>query len=157
MNIIQKIKESVENATGYPFIYDSPQTLNLRIDSIPLPCAMLDVVESGVVVDDNGVMRERMQIQVLFCAKSDLDFDGLLNEQHRLDGLKKKAYKWLLSLRGSEHIRLVAIGNTQRYYATQDAIITAFGVAATIEELEGVCYDGRRRKGWCNCDTVTSA
>lgn len=145
MSIIDKIKKSVEDATCLPFYYDTPETLNARMGQIDLPCAMLDVVESGAAFDENGVIRERLTVQVLFVEKSFLDFDGIENERKCLDKMKKHAFRWLLALRQSEDLRLVSLGNTQRYYATQDAIVTAFSVLVTIEEIEGVCHGGQNQ------------
>lgn len=157
MSIIEKIKHSVECATGLRFYYDSPETLNVRVDNLTLPCAMLDVVESGAVFDENGVVRERLNIQVLFADKTQLDYDGIENESEHLDWLKRKAFQWLLGLRRSDDLRLVGVGNTQRYYATQDAIVTAYGVQVNIEEMEGVCYGNNASQGGCGCNTHESA
>lgn len=140
MTIIDKIKQSVEQATGLPFVYDTPQTLNVRLDNMELPCAMMQVVESGAVSDENGLIRERLTAMVLFADKTDLDFDGVQNEVEHLDAMKKQAFRWLLALRRSDALRLVDTGSTARYYASEDAILTAFGVTVTIEEVEGVCY-----------------
>lgn len=140
MTIIDKIKLSVEQATGLPFIYDTPQTLNVRLDNMKLPCAMMQVVESGAVADENGLIRERLTAMVLFADRTDLDFDGIQNEAEHLDAMKKQAFRWLLALRRSDKLILVDTGSTARYYASDDAILTAFGVTVTIEEVEGVCY-----------------
>lgn len=138
-SIIQKIKESVENATGMTFYYDTPQTLNLRLDRAAFPCAMLHIVESGAVQDTNGVLRERMTIEVLFVTLSDLDFDGLDVENRELNTLKIRAFEWLLALlRMKTELRCVSLNGTSRYYATDDAIYSAFGVNVTIEEIEGI-------------------
>ena len=138
-SIIQKIKESVENATGIKFYYDTPQTLNLRLSRATFPCAMLHIVESGAVQDTNGVLRERMTIEVLFATKSNLDFDGLEVENSELNRLKIKAFEWLLALlRMKTELRCVSLNGTSRYYATDDAIYSAFGVNVTIEEIEGI-------------------
>ena len=138
-SIIQKIKESVENSTGMMFYYDTPQTLNLRLDHAKFPCAMLHIVESGAVQDTNGVLRERMTIEVLFATQSNLDFDGLKVENSELNRLKIKAFEWLLAmLRMKTELRCVSLNGTSRYYATDDAIYSAFGVNVTIEEVEGI-------------------
>lgn len=137
MNVIEKIKQSVEAATGLPMYYDTPETLNLRLDSMRLPCAMLFVVKSGAVEDSNGVLRERLTINMLFCDSSDLDFDGLDNERI-LDGLKRKAFRWIRSLMVSGDFNLVSQNGTGRLYATDDAIVTAFSVGVTIDEIAGV-------------------
>ena len=99
---------------------------------------MLNIVESGAVRDANGVLHERMTIEVLFVTNSSLDFDGLDVEKHELDKMKEHAFKWLLSLFRSKDLRLVDINNTSRYYATDDAINSAYGVNVTIEELVGI-------------------
>lgn len=138
MSIIDKIKKSVEDATGLPFYYDTPQTLNVRADYAMYPCAMLHIVESGAVQDTNGIMRERLTINVLFVTESSLDFDGVTVEATELDPLKKLAFKWLLSLNRSHDLRLVSNNGTSRYYATDDAILSAFGVNVTIDEAQGV-------------------
>lgn len=142
MTIIDKIKQSVEQATGLPFVYDTPQTLNVRLDNIQLPCVMMQVVESGATADENGVIREVITAMVLFTDRTSLDFDGVTNEQEHLDKMKKAAFRWLLSLRRSDTLRLTQTGGTVRWYATNDVIATAYGVTVTLEELEGVCYGG---------------
>ena len=143
MTIIDKIAESVKSATGLAFYYDTPATLNKRVDNVNLPCAMMYIVESGTVTDENGIMRERLTVQVLFTNLSDLDFDGLDNERERLDEMKRAAYRWVLSLRRSDALRLVSVGDTHRYYASEDAIITAFAIQVTVDEIQGVCYDSK--------------
>ena len=53
MTIIDKIKSSVESVTGMQFIYESPQTINTRLDNMPMPCGIIamspwtDVTASG--------------------------------------------------------------------------------------------------------------
>ena len=138
MSIIEKIKQSVERATGLPFYYDTPQTLNVRLDRATYPCAMLHIVTSGALADDNGIMRERLNVEVLFTTTSRLDFDGVDVEDNELDKLKLKAFQWLLALMRSRELRLVSLNNTNRYYATDDAIYSAYGVNVTLEEIQGV-------------------
>lgn len=140
MSIISKIKASVENATGLPFYYDTPQTLNVRLDNATFPCAMLHIVESGAVEDVNGILRERLTVTVLFADTSSLDFDGVTVEEDELDVLKRKAFNWLLSLRRSHELKLVSENGTNRYYASEDAIISAYGVNVTLEEVQGVTF-----------------
>ena len=140
MSIIEKIKQSVVGATGLPFLYDTPQTLNERLDkleSTQFPCAMLHIVQSGAVQDQNGILRERLTIEILFATLSRLDFDGLQVENNELDVMKRHAFVWLQALMRSRDLRLVANNGTQRYYATDDAIISAYGVNVTIDEIKG--------------------
>ena len=57
--------------------------------------------------------------------------------------MKKKAFKWVQSLFRSRDIRLVSNNGTNRYYATNDMIVSAYGINVTIEEIEGIapCYN----------------
>ena len=63
MNVIEKIKNSIESVTSLTFYYDTPQTLNQRLDSATYPCAMLNIVQSGAIVTDNGIIRERLTVE----------------------------------------------------------------------------------------------
>lgn len=138
MTIIDKIKESVTLATGLEFHYDTPQTLNRTLDTAQFPCAMLDILNSGTAIEENGIICERLTIEVLFAAKSDFDFDGEKVEADELDAMKRKAFVWVLSLLRSRTLKLVSALETHRYYATNDAIYSAFGVTVTIDERKGV-------------------
>ena len=137
-SIIQKIKQSVEAATGLTFYYDTPQTLNVRLDRATFPCAMLHILTSGAVDINNAILKERLTVEVLFATTSHLDFDGVDVEDNELDKLKLKAFQWLLALMRSRELRLVSLNNTNRYYATDDAIYSAYGVNITLEEIQGV-------------------
>lgn len=138
MSVIEKIKNSITAATGLPFYYDTPQTLNLRLDRATYPCAMLHILQSGAIVDTNGILRERLTIEMLFATTSNLDFDGTDVEKNELDKMKLLAFQWLLALYRSRELRLVSINSTNRYYATDDAIYSAYGVQVTIDEAQGV-------------------
>lgn len=143
MSIIEKIKNSVESATGLTLHYDTPETLNQTIETAAFPCAMLNIIQSGAVTDANGIMRERLTIEVLFSQLSSLDFDGVTVEREELDAMKKHAFKWVQSLMRSRDLKLISNNGTNRYYATNDMIISAYGINVTIEEIEGIapCYD----------------
>ena len=136
-SIIDKIKQSVTAATGLPFYYDTPQTLNTRLDRAQFPCAMLDIVQSGAIFDTNGILRERLTIEVVFGTISHLDFDGIDVENNEINKMKEKAFIWLLSLQRSHDIRLVSLNGTTRYYATNDVINSGYGVNITIDEIKG--------------------
>ena len=138
MSVIEKIKHSITAATGLPFYYDTPQTLNLRLDRATYPCAMLHILQSGAIVDTNEILRERLTVEMLFATTSDLDFDGTDVEKNEMDGMKLLAFQWLLALYRSRELRLVSINGTNRYYATDDAIYSAYGVQVTIDEVQGV-------------------
>ena len=61
------------------------------------------------------------------------------NTFSELDKMKEHAFKWLLSLiRTRTGLRLVTLNGTNRYYATDDAIYSAYGVNVTLEEIQGV-------------------
>lgn len=143
MSIIDKIKKSVEEATGLPFYYDTPETLNQRMSGSSakrpwvFPCAMLNILKSGAVQDQNGILRERLTVEVLFATQSDLDFDGVQVEACEIDKMKERAFTWLLALMRSRVLRLVSLNGTNRYYATDDAIYSAYGVNVTIDEVQG--------------------
>lgn len=144
MSIIEKIKQSVENATGLPFYYDTPQTLNVRLERGTFPAAMLNILQSNALQDTNGILRERLTIEMLFTTTSKqnaadaLDFDGAWVEEHELDVMKHHAFKWILSLFRSHTLRLVTLNGTNRYYSTDDAIYSAYGVNVTLDEIQGV-------------------
>ena len=144
MSIIDKIKKSVEDATGLPFYYDTPETLNQRMSGSSakrpwtFPCAIKNIVKSGAIQDQNGILRERLTIELLFATQSDLDFDGVQVEACEIDKMKERAFTWLLSLlRTRTGLRLVTLNGTNRYYATDDAIYSAYGVNVTIDEAQG--------------------
>ena len=137
MTIIDKIKNSVESITGMQFIYESPQTINTRLDNMPMPCAFMNIIDQGVAIDDNGIIREQMTIQVMFCDLCDLDFDGI-DAEKILDRLKKTAFFWLAKAMASNEFKIKAILGTNRYYADNDAIVCAFSVSLQIEEIDGV-------------------
>lgn len=137
MSIIDKIKKSVTDAVRLPFYYDTPETLNVRLDNAKFPCALLHIVTSGAVQDTNGIIRERLTIEVLFATQSRLDFDGIQVEACELDKMKRAAFKWLSTLYRNTDIRLVSVNGTSRYYAIC-GIYSAYGVNVTIEEADGV-------------------
>lgn len=143
MTIIDKIEESIKGATGLPFYYDSPETLNQRMSGSSqkrpwvFPCAMMNILKSGAVQDQNGILRERLTVEVLFATKSDLDFDGVQVEACEINQMKVHAFTWLLALMRSRVLRLVSLNGTNRYYATDNAIYSAYGVNVTIDEVQG--------------------
>lgn len=137
MTIIDKIKNSVESITGMQFIYESPQTINTRLDNMPMPCVFMNIIDQGVAIDDNGIIREQMTIQVMFCDLCDLDFDGI-DAEKIIDRLKKIAFSWVAKSMASTEFKVKAILGTNRYYADNDAIVCAFSVSLQIEEIDGV-------------------
>ena len=138
MTIIEKIKQSVEGATGMPFLYHAAGELNeliARCKSLPVAYSFL--IDSGTIDDVNGRYHERVTLAVMFCDKTEFDFNALENEQI-IDQMKVKAYKWLQSLRMSNTLRIVSINSTQRLYDNTTDVLTGFAVNITIDDLAGV-------------------
>jgi hypothetical protein len=138
MTIIEKIKRSVEAATGLPFLYHAAGEINeliARAESLPVAFAFL--LDSGTIDDVNGRYRERVTLAVMFADKSQFDFNAIENEQI-IDRMKIKAYKWLQSLRLSNDLNIVTINQTQRLYDATTDILTGFSVNVTIEDVAGV-------------------
>lgn len=137
MTIIEKIKRSVEAATGLPFLYHAAGEINeliARAESLPVAFAFL--LDSGTIDDVNGRYRERVTLAVMFADKSQFDFNAIENEQI-IDRMKIKAYKWLQSLRLSNDLNIVSINQTQRLYDATTDILTGFSVNVTIEDYAG--------------------
>lgn len=138
MTIIEKIKQSVEGATGMPFLYHAAGELNELIARCKeLPVAYSFLIDSGTIDDVNGRYHERVTLAVMFCDKTEFDFNALENEQI-IDRMKVKAYKWMQSLRMSNVLRVVSVNNTQRLYDNTTDILTGFAVNITIEDIAGV-------------------
>lgn len=138
MTIIEKIKQSVEGTTGMPFLYHAAGELNELIARCgELPVAYSFLIDSGTIDDVNGRYHERVTIAVMFCDKTEFDFNALENEQI-IDRMKVKAYKWMQSLRMSNALRVVSVNNTQRLYDNTTDILTGFAVNITLEDIAGV-------------------
>ena len=137
MTIIEKIKRSVEQATGLPFLYHAAGEINeLIARAASLPVAFAFLLDSGMIDDVNGRYHERVTLAVMFADKSQFDFNALENEQI-IDRMKIKAYKWLQSLRLSNDLNIVSINQTQRLYDSTTDILTGYAVDVTLEDIEG--------------------
>lgn len=137
MTIIEKIKQSVEVATGMPFLYHAAGELNeliARCNSLPVAYSFL--IDSGTIDDVNGRYHERVTLAVMFCDKTEFDFNALENEQI-IDRMKVKAYRWLTDLRMSTELQIVSINNTQRLYDNTTEILTGYAVNITLEDVRG--------------------
>lgn len=138
MTIIEKIKQSVEGATETPFLYHAAGELNeliARCNTFPIAYSFL--IDSGTIDDVNGRYHERVTLAIMFCDKTEFDFNAVENEQI-IDRMKLKAYKWLQSLRMSNALRIISVNNTQRLYDNTTDILTGFAVNITIEDVAGV-------------------
>ena len=146
MTIIEKIKQSVEGATGMPFLYHAAGELNellARCDELPVAYSFL--IDSGTIDDVNGRYHERVTLAVMFCDKTEFDFNALENEQI-IDRMKVKAYRWLTALRTSDDLKIVSINNTQRLYDNTTEILTGYAVNITLEDVRGY--------GLCDFDDI---
>lgn len=146
MTIIEKIKQSVEGATGMPFLYHAAGELNeliARCNSLPVAYSFL--IDSGTIDDVNGRYHERVTLAVMFCDKTEFDFNALENEQI-IDRMKVKAYRWLTDLRMSTELQIVSINNTQRLYDNTTEILTGYAVNITLEDVRGY--------GLCDFDDI---
>lgn len=137
MTIIEKIKQSVETATGMPFLYHAAGEINELIARAgALPVAFAFLLDSGTIEDVNGRFHERVTFAVVFADKTQFDFNALENERI-IDRMKIKAMRWLSSLRLSSDLNLVQVNSTQRVYDNTTDILTGYAVNVTIEELAG--------------------
>lgn len=138
MTLIDKIKQSIEGATGMPFLYHAAGEINeliARCKSLPVAYSFL--IDSGTIDDVNGRYHERVTLAVMFCDKTEFDFNALENEEI-IDRMKEKAYKWMSSLRMSNTLHVVSVNNTQRLYDNTTDILTGYAVNITLEDIAGV-------------------
>lgn len=138
MSIVDKIKKSVEDATGRPFIYDTLEGLNVEIGRRSTARVVWSaLVDSGTIEDENGMIHERVNMALFFCDKmAGLDCFSLENERV-LTECKRAAFTWLTQSRRDPEIRVVSVNATARTYQQLDDIITAFVLDVVIEEKEG--------------------
>lgn len=137
MTIIEKIKQSIESATNLPFLYHAAGELNellARANSLPVAYSFL--LDSGTIQDTNGQFHEQISLAVMFCDKTEFDFNAIENEQI-IDAMKVKAYQWLYQLRLNDDLEIVSINNTQRLYDTTTEILTGYAVNITLKEVQG--------------------
>lgn len=137
MTITSKIKDSVRESLGIPCYYQSEEELNRIFDGGEFPCAFFTLLRSQGITQDNGNIRERVQIAMFFADVAEFDYNAERNERI-IDLQKQRAYKWLLSLRRSDTLRLVSTDGSERAYAEYDVILTGYAVRVTLEELQGV-------------------
>lgn len=138
MTYIEKIQNSVETATGVPFLYHDRgelDTLIAHTDSNFF--ALCHLLTGGGMREENGLLYERNNVAVFFTTKTQYDFESEDNE--RLIGeCQKLAYAWLGFLRSSADLRLVSLNGSERVYNEQSDLLTGFAVNVTLEDLQGV-------------------
>lgn len=135
MSIVNKIIASVKAATNMECYYHSNGELDRIFDSAPLPCAFFTLLDETDIVNDSSQMRERAEVAVFFCDKTDFDFGSIENEAIIVTQ-RTNAFKWVNSLNGGE-LALVGDLRSQRIYDHFDVNVTAFGIRCALEELVG--------------------
>lgn len=135
MTIIDKIKASVE-AVELPFEYASAEGLNIALDNAEFPCALMLLLQSGAVADENGRYHERITFVISFSELTDFDADSLENEVI-IDRCKQRAFEWLTLLRSNTDFKDLTINSTARDYLEYDVIITGYSLNISITEAVG--------------------
>ena len=149
MNIITKIKNSVQASTGESFYYGATQEINRVLDGAALPCSVMYLLQQGQITDENGFIHERLTAVVFFINKTQFDPDSIDNEDI-IDTEKKKAFGWVSRLRLNDNLKLISVNSSERVYDEFDSIVTGYAVNVTIEEVSGI--------GLCNApDPATSS
>lgn len=139
MTIVAKIKKTIEEATGLPFLYHAAGDLELLLAQVPsLPVAYTFLLDTSAVADVNGIFHERATLAVVFASETAFDFNSLENEQ-LIDEMKRTAYKWITSIRRRYYdvLDVVAVNSAQRLYDTTAAVLTGYAVNITLQEVEG--------------------
>lgn len=122
----------------FPVYYHDDPTLNLMTSDMDFPCALVQLLTQGRIVQEGGQAKEVVSAAIFFVEPSQFDFDAVENEAI-IDRCKDKAMTWLLSLPASEYIQLAELTRTTRVYDRYDDILTGYGLLADIQELNGIC------------------
>ena len=144
--IIDKLARTIERVelgkggvTPLPFIYADLDTQNIIIDNVGVPFAAVAPLESGLAEDVHNRFHERATFEIFFgdlMCQSLPDYDARENERI-IDECKRRAYKWLASLRPTKELQLVSINSARRAYLQFDSLVTGYLLNVTIDEVEG--------------------
>lgn len=138
MSIVDKIRKSVEKATGLQCHYESVETLNRIWDNADFPCAYFMLLRQGSAVMSGNTLKEQVSVTVYF---ADLypDIDPKASEVEKImQAQKKNAHKWLKSLAGNGEIQLASGSvRTERVYLEGDVVLAGFAVMVDVRELKG--------------------
>lgn len=135
MSIINKIKSSVEAAVGLSCYYHSDGELDRLFDTAPLPCAFFTLLTEAEVVNDTSQLRERAEVAVFFCDKTDFDFGSIENEAI-ISVQRANAFRWVNAINSSD-ISLDGDLHSERVYDRFDCNVTGYGIRCTIAENVG--------------------
>ena len=140
MTIVDKIIQSITDATGLKVYYHDEPTLNVMTSTMTMPCALFQLLNGGRTVMEGGQLKERVTAAVFFVNLSQYDFDAVKNEQI-IDVCKGYAFAWLATLPSSPLLVLEAVNGTERVYDRYDDILTGFGVSVDLMETVGYCHN----------------
>lgn len=145
MTIIDKIIASIQAVHGssFPVYYHDELTLNVMADRMTFPCAYVQLITQGNVVNQSGQLREAVTAAVFFVNLSEFDFDAIANEVI-IDECKQRAFQWLDAMPLDEWLTLEGVETTSRVYQQFDAIVTGFAARVRLSEIVG----------WTNCPEV---
>lgn len=132
-NIVRTIGESITKATGLQFHYNASGEINNIADGVTFPCAYAFLLDSSAPVEENGQLRERLTLAIVFADLTEYDFDAVENEDI-ITECKERAFEWYLKARRSGDFNAVTLNSTQRLYDELDAIVTGYALNVTIEE-----------------------
>lgn len=135
MSIINKIISSVEAATELTCYYHSEGELDRLFDNAPLPCAFFTLLSEAEVVNDTSQLRERAEVAVFFCDKTEFDFGSMENESI-ISVQRANAFRWVNAINGSD-ISLDGDLRSSRIYDRFDCNVTGYGIRCTITENVG--------------------
>ena len=137
MTIVEKIIASIQavHGNGFAVYYHDEQTLNLMTGGMEFPCAIMQLLTTGHVVNEAGQIKERVSAAVFFVDKADFDFDAKDNEQI-IDRCKRRAFQWLAAAPLDRYIT-AELTRTSRVYDQYDDILTGFGLMVEKTELVG--------------------
>ena len=139
MTFIEKVKQTIERATGCRFYYHAAGELNEVLAGVEIgsdPIAFAYLLKGGEVDVQRNQLREGVNLAVFFCQKTEFDFNSYENEQ-LIDDCKRLAFGWLSLMRKSGYFETVGSITTERVYDTTTDILTGIAVNVTLRELQG--------------------
>ena len=139
MTFIEKVKMTIERATGCRFYYHAAGELNEVLAGVEIgsdPIAFAYLLKGGEVDVQRNQLREGVNLAVFFCKKTEFDFNSYENEQ-LIDDCKRLAFGWLSLMRKSGYFETVGSITTERVYDTTTDILTGIAVNVTLRELQG--------------------
>ena len=141
MNIIDKIQMSVYNATELHMYYDSFKRLNQVLDNAEFPCVFLRLLNTSTISNNNGMLCERVIVNIYFVNQTEFDFESYENEEI-IDAMKVEAMKFVTYLATDTTLKLSSLGQMGRSYDQMAVNLTGFVLSMVLEEREGITACG---------------